>query len=375
MLQLSAGIPLSPLFSTRKKAVQSLDLLSAISGCRFDIQRSFFKYTSNLRPLVNYHVIGSIYSTNECYRRQARGAYKLIQDYLRFISSGYEAIRNSVAKRPLCIMLCSDPGSGKSFFVKQLRETLHLYDNQKIAAPSLFNLSELDTWTDLCSRMEDEKIIHDQECSADIPFVFFDEVDTHKWVYQKFLAPMNDGCFQNANKRWFCSPAVWLFAASNARTWAAFSNTKCYDSRVKNNNKQPDFISRIDAHIDIPSISGDRWEQVASRLLLTASIFSTFQFSSIPLSVLLFFSFYGIDAPITPRIIENFIIRHGREAVAYELKRNEMNVDSISRNRIANTFKTSDGLCNLLKLKEKSIPLRPLSLLGKGISLLENDRS
>jgi len=116
---------------------------------------------------------------------------------------------NRRVDRPLSLAVFGQPGSGKSFAIKQLAEEI-FGDEAKVFE---FNLTQFREWGDLVLAFH---LIRDAAAKGRIPFVFWDEFDTggHKWL-EHFLAPMQDADFILQAMRFRSagpssySPAAW----------------------------------------------------------------------------------------------------------------------------------------------------------------------
>ena len=114
---------------------------------------------------------------------------------------GFRSLRNLIDEylsgttaRPLSVAVFGSPGSGKSFSVTQVAESVA--GSRKIVRLE-FNLSQFRSPDDLCHAFHR---VRDTVLEGAIPLVFFDEFDTAfegelGWL-KYFLAPMQDGVFR-----------------------------------------------------------------------------------------------------------------------------------------------------------------------------------
>ncbi|MFC0876971.1 non-canonical purine NTP pyrophosphatase [Saccharicrinis sp. FJH2] len=164
---------------------------------------------------------------------------KLIQDY---------SYRNEVF-RPLSIAVFGQPGSGKSFIIKEIIKSFDI-EFKFIEC----NLTQINSIDDLST------IFHQiQHASLDnkLPVVFWDEFDTSNkenlgWL-KYFLAPMQDGYIKIKEKSYFFKRSIFVFAGGTTYTFSDFEKTALNNEFKK--QKVPDFISRIKASYDVEGIN------------------------------------------------------------------------------------------------------------------------
>ena len=140
----------------------------------------------------------------------------------------YRSIRNLVAEyagqkqvtRPLSIAVFGTPGSGKSFGVTEMAKSLLPGQIE----PITFNLSQFDSVADLLSALHQ---VRDVGLSGKLPLVFWDEFDTSLgetplgWL-RYFLAPMQDGKFQEGQISHPIGRAIFVFAGGTSSSMAEF---------------------------------------------------------------------------------------------------------------------------------------------------------
>lgn len=166
----------------------------------------------------------------------------------------YRSIRNLVAEysgqklatRPLSIAVFGTPGSGKSFGVTEMAKSLLPGQIE----PITFNLSQFDSVEGLLSAFHQ---VRDVGLSGKIPLVFWDEFDTSLrekplgWLCH-FLAPMQDGKFQEGPISHPLGRAIFVFAGGTSTSMAEFDRGTEKDFIAA---KGPDFVSRLKGYINV----------------------------------------------------------------------------------------------------------------------------
>jgi hypothetical protein len=171
-----------------------------------------------------------------------RSISNLIQEY----------INSKSTSRPLSIAVFGSPGSGKSFAVTEVAESVAPGQVARID----FNVSQFKATTDLTSAFHR---VRDIALAGKIPLVFFDEFDSYfegklGWL-KYFLSPMQDGVFREGETLHPIGKAIFVFAGGIYSNFAAFSSEK---TNVKDDNtdefrnaKGPDFVSRLRGYVNI----------------------------------------------------------------------------------------------------------------------------
>ncbi len=146
--------------------------------------------------------------------------------------------------KPDCYLLHGDPGSGKSFFVRQFKEQLSsklgeeiIYLERNLSAYSARDIASTDIVADVLIALTAHRPI----------LLFIDEVDTQldgRISFQRLIAPMNGDPF------FFLQKQI-SFAKQNLVVFFAMSRKP---EDMKDAAKWPDFLSRIPPthHIKLP---------------------------------------------------------------------------------------------------------------------------
>jgi len=150
-------------------------------------------------------------------------------------------------KRPLSMAVFGSPGSGKSFGIIEVASSL-LPGQIEVRE---FNLSQFSTTSDLIAALHQ---VRDIGLSGKLPLIFWDEFDTSSggtplgWL-RYFLAPMQDGRFQEGQISHPIGRSIFVFAGGTAASMAEFGrNLTEVEFRAV---KGPDFTSRLKGFVNI----------------------------------------------------------------------------------------------------------------------------
>jgi hypothetical protein len=195
---------------------------------------------------------------------------------------GFRSLRNlideylsSTTARPLSVAVFGSPGSGKSFAVTQVAESVAR--GRKITRLE-FNLSQFRSLDDVCRAFQR---VRDTVLEGATPLVFFDEFDSAfegelGWL-KYFLAPMQDGVFREGETPHPIGRAIFVFAGGTASSFAEFSRAGADTEAAARFRavKGPDFVSRLRGYVNIlgpnPTDNQDA-EYVVRRAMLLRSL-------------------------------------------------------------------------------------------------------
>ena len=166
-------------------------------------------------------------------------------EFLHHLKSLITEYLQNRSSQPLSIAVFGPPGSGKSFSIKQLAKTLDLpeYEVKDIT----FNLSQFneESPNDLYQAFH---AVRDISLSGKTPLVFWDEFDSKALAWLRyFLAPMQDGEFQEGQLTHNIGKSIFVFAGGTCSCMEEFEDK----ARLAKAEKGPDFLSRIKGFLNV----------------------------------------------------------------------------------------------------------------------------
>jgi hypothetical protein len=173
-------------------------------------------------------------------------SYRSIRNLMR------EYLEKKSPDRPLSVAVFGPPGSGKSFGVTQVAESIAPGRVEKLE----LNVAQFSSPQDLVRGLHRAR---DIALGGKIPLVFFDEFDAahngpRGWL-QYFLMPMQDGVFKDGEADHPIGQAIFVFAGGTSTTFAEFT-LEAHPEGSKERDafkaqKGPDFVSRLRGYVDV----------------------------------------------------------------------------------------------------------------------------
>ena len=203
--------------------------------------------------------IGRFITCTEGFKQELRALDQTVDTY----------VKREKPSRPLNLLLAANPGSGKSFLVKELSKQIS--GDTEFLEYHVASFRKLDDLFSIFQRIQSLNL------EGKLPFVLLDEVDGRvdgDYIFPNLLAPLWDGVFHIGQERHHLGRAVLFFAASAllsspsiqnvlgttdknvtyldfADTWRRKVKAELRESEIP---KARDFIDRIDLLLCIPPI-------------------------------------------------------------------------------------------------------------------------
>jgi hypothetical protein len=176
-----------------------------------------------------------------------------------------EYYQGNLAK-PISLAVFGTPGSGKSFSITQIAKGIA----QDQLTPITFNLSQFTNIEDLINAFHQ---VRDISLKGKLPLVFWDEFDTTisgqllGWL-RYFLAPMQDGVFQDGQVTHPIGRGIFVFAGGTCLSMEDFESKQ---TEISKDVKLTDFISRLRGFLNVIGINpqGDNDKSYILRRAIT----------------------------------------------------------------------------------------------------------
>ena len=168
------------------------------------------------------------------------------------------------SRRNISGLLLARPGSGKTSLVRGLANTLNLHFLD-------FNVTQINSRDDLIDCFDTILTTQAQQRGKPL-LVFFDEINAkiqNEHVFDAFLAPLDDGLYQRAGKKYQLQPCVWFFASTQSPKEASGDAS----------NKASDFESRLSLDVIDLSATSDV-ERVYCGVMMLQRFFPDVRFVS-----------------------------------------------------------------------------------------------
>lgn len=186
---------------------------------------------------IPYARFGQLFTVDRDEIESLRTVERLVRDY----------IDNDPGEQPLCLAVFGQPGSGKSFSVKQIAKALL----GKAPAILEFNLSQFRGPEELTGAFHQ---VRDAVLKGQTPFVFWDEFDSREYLWlQYLLAPMQDGQFHEDQMTHPIGKCIFIFAGGTSYDFAHFGPRSGDEAGLKKFRacKGPDFVSRLGGYLNV----------------------------------------------------------------------------------------------------------------------------
>jgi hypothetical protein len=180
---------------------------------------------------------------------------------LNSISSLIREYCQQTEKKPLSIAVFGPPGSGKSFAINQVANSVRPGEIEALS----FNMSQLVGPDDLLNAFHQ---VRDKALYGKIPLVFWDEFDTSLqgqplgWL-RYFLAPMQDGEYQEGQIIHPIGRSIFVFAGGTSHSMEVFGAN--LDDEKQRAMKLPDFVSRLKGFLNILGPNRQKSEKVPGK--------------------------------------------------------------------------------------------------------------
>ena len=198
----------------------------------------------------------AVFGKYSTYDRDDAEAYQSISNLIR------EYLHTGTPKRPLSLAIFGPPGSGKSFGVKEVAESIA--EGEFKLEKIVLNLAQLTSPDELAVQLH---LVRDAVLRGKVPLVFFDEFDasvggTPLYWLKFLLAPMQDGEFLEHGSNHPIGKSIFVFAGGTCDSFEVFTrepnekDEKSQAAKVEERKraKLNDFISRLRGYLNIRGV-------------------------------------------------------------------------------------------------------------------------
>ncbi len=207
--------------------------LGAIEAAAYNVVQKGVGSCDRMFPVAKF---GELTTIDKSEIEGYRNIERLVREYAE----------NTNKTEPLCLAVFGQPGAGKSFGVKQVIKSIL----GKVETLS-FNVSEFTSPRQLARAFHQ---VSDKTGGKNLPLIFFDEFDS-KFNDQRcgwlkfFLAPMNDGEFNDGMDTHPIGRAIFVFAGGTFHSFSDLAR-EC-GKKIMKDAKAPDFVSRLRGYLNI----------------------------------------------------------------------------------------------------------------------------
>lgn len=175
----------------------------------------------------------------------------LVRDYALKRTKQKNRSRSAKAPAPLSVAVFGAPGSGKSWAVRELINSLGMPEVD--FKHETFNLSQFRSVSDLEDSLH---LVRDDGLMGQMPVVFWDEFDAYfernlGWL-RYFLSPMEDGTFQQGQAVHPIGRSIFVFAGGISSSLQEFQDLPDFAYA-----KGPDFLSRLRGSLELRGIDAE----------------------------------------------------------------------------------------------------------------------
>lgn len=219
----------------------------ALSWAKEIVKKGYHNFFNDLckescKPFIPYAEFSDIFTIDKSEIVELRNIERSIRDYQK----------DTDQQKPLSIAVFGEPGSGKSYSIKEIVKGIFGSNRPRIHT---FNISQMKKSEELIDAL---RLVQNEVLKGDLPVVFWDEFDSEYegeelgWL-KFFLSPMQDGTFLYNQVEYTIGRCIFIFAGGTCSTNEVFVN-KCKETGMKK-VKAPDFLGRLKGTLNVPSMN------------------------------------------------------------------------------------------------------------------------